>query len=127
METEIDRPKELPSKTYKVRLPTMKEAYYITISDMLKDNTYHPWEMFVSTKNLVNAGYITALTKLISKLLRSDIPIKEVISELKSVYDPEGGFFYEGEQVYSFSCVLGKLLERHIDDTDKYKENDNVK
>ena len=48
----LDRPEELPGKTYKVRWPESDHAIYITLNDIVQDGRRRPFEIFINSKSL---------------------------------------------------------------------------
>ena len=113
----MDRPDALPSTTYKLRIPTVPDAFYITIVDIPTDSGVRPYEIFINTKNLSEQATITILTRLISGMFRKGIDPLFVVSELRSVFDPEGGFFMNGKHVPSLSSAIALILEEHVKKT----------
>ena len=110
----MDRPSILPSTTYKLRIPTVPDAFYITIVDIPTDNGVRPYEIFINTKNLSQLALITTITRLISGMFRKGIDPYFVIKELKSIFDPDGGFFMNGKHVPSLSSAIASVLEEHV-------------
>ena len=109
-----ERPIELPSTTYKLRVPTIAEAFYITISDMVVDGIIKPRELFINTKNMTDLSWVTTITRLISTLFRTCDDPQVVVDELRAVYDPNGGFFMDGKHVPSVSTAIGNIIAKHV-------------
>lgn len=104
-----DRPNSLPSVTDKIK--TGFGNLYITISYM----DQKPFEVFAT---IGKSGYTTmadveALGRLISLALRSGVPPKEVIAQLKGIGGSEQ-IFTEGGLVQSLPDAVAKVLERHL-------------
>ena len=104
-----DRPITLPSVTDKIK--TGFGNLYVTISFY----NQKPFEVFTS---IGKSGYTTmadaeALGRLISLALRSDVDVKEVISQLKGIGGSEP-IFTEGGLVQSIPDAIAKILERHL-------------
>jgi ribonucleoside-diphosphate reductase alpha chain len=104
-----DRPTTLPSVTDKIK--TGFGNLYVTISFY----NQKPFEVFTS---IGKSGYTTmadaeALGRLISLALRSDVDVKEVISQLKGIGGSEP-IFTEGGLVQSIPDAIAKILERHL-------------
>jgi len=104
-----DRPITLPSVTDKIK--TGFGNLYVTISFY----NQKPFEVFTS---IGKSGYTTmadaeALGRLISLALRSDVDVKEVISQLKGIGGAEP-IFTEGGLVQSIPDAIAKILERHL-------------
>jgi len=104
-----DRPITLPSVTDKIK--TGFGNLYVTISFY----NQKPFEVFTS---IGKSGYTTmadaeALGRLISLALRSDVDVKEVISQLKGIGGSEP-IFTDGGLVQSIPDAIAKILERHL-------------
>ena len=54
------------------------------------------------------------MTRLISAVFRHDPAPKFLVEELKSIYDPNGGYFSEGAYIPSLAAAIGKVIERHL-------------
>lgn len=109
------RPKELEGTTYKIKTPLAADALYVTINDIIEeDGRRHPYELFINTKNLQYFSWIVAMTRLISAVFRHDPAPKFLVEELKSIYDPNGGYFSEGAYIPSLAAAIGKVIERHL-------------
>ena len=109
------RPDELTGTTYKIKTPQSPDAFYITINDLVDENGNHrPYELFINTKNLHHFSWIVAMSRLISAVFRHDPKPKFLVEELKSIYDPNGGFFNHGKYVPSLAAEIGYVLEHHL-------------
>ncbi len=112
----IERPEELRSTTYKLRVPTGPEAFYITISDFTDDlGRVRPYELFINTKNMQDLELITCMTRLISAIFRNCECPCVAIDELHAVYNPEGGFFLDGKHQPSVTSAIGDIIKKHVD------------
>ncbi len=109
------RPDELTGTTYKIKTPQSPDAFYITINDLInEDGSHRPYEIFINTKNLHHFSWIVAMSRLISAVFRHDPKPKFLVEELKSIYDPNGGFFNHGKYVPSLAAEIGYVLEHHL-------------
>jgi len=115
-----ERPEFLPSTSYKIKPPLSEHAMYITISDIvMNEGTEHeerrPFEIFLNSKDMDNYQWITAQMLLISALFRKGGDVTFIIDELKSVKDPNGGYFMKGG-VFMPSLVahIGSIIEKHM-------------
>lgn len=109
------RPPELEGTTYKIKTPMSPDAIYVTINDIIhEDQTRRPYELFINTKNLQHFSWIVAMTRLISAVLRHDPKPCFLVDELKSVYDPNGGYFADGGYVPSIAADIGRIIEKHL-------------
>ena len=113
--SEMDkRPEELSGNTYKIKTPQSPDAFYITINDFQKDGQFRPYELFINTKNLQHFSWIVAMSRLISAVFRNDPRPTFLVDELKSVYDPNGGYFKKGKYIPSMAAEIGYVIEEHL-------------
>ncbi len=108
------RPPVLHGTTYKIKTPVTPNAFYVTINDIEEDGRRRPYELFINTKNLQHFGWIVAMTRLISAVFRRESDPSFLVAELKSIYDPSGGYFRQGEYVPSIPAELGRVIETHL-------------
>ena len=66
----LNRPEELPGKTYKLRWPDSPHAIYITVNDVVRDGRRAPFEVFINSKNMEHYAWTVALTRMISAVFR---------------------------------------------------------
>jgi len=113
--TFVPRPQILEGTTYKIKTPLSTDALYITINDLIKeDGSRRPYELFINTKNLQHFSWIVAMTRLISAVFRHDAAPIFLVQELKSIYDPNGGYFVDGGYVPSLAADIGRIIEKHL-------------
>ncbi len=112
----LQRPEELPGKTYKIKWPESDHAMYITINDVVQDGRRRPFEIFINTKNMENFAWMVALTRMISAVFRRGGDVSFVVEELKAVFDPRGGHWVEGRYVPSLLAAIGDVIEAHMID-----------
>jgi hypothetical protein len=114
-ETLLQRSEVLGGQTYKVKPPTGDHALYITINDIVDDHgKVVPFEIFINSKNMEQFQWIVALTRLISAVFRKGGDVTFLIEELKSVFDPRGGYFLKGKYYPSVVAEIGAVIERHM-------------
>lgn len=120
MHENVTRPEVLLGSTYKIKTPQSEHALYITINDMiLNPGTAHeerrPYEIFINSKNMEHFQWVLALTRLISAVFRKGGDACFLIEEMKSVFDPRGGYFKKGG-VFMPSLVaeIGHAIESHL-------------
>lgn len=116
----LQRPESLMGTTYKVKTPVDDASLYITINDIVLDaGTKHehrrPFEIFINSKNMDKFQWIVGLTRIISAVFRKGGDVAFLVEELRSVFDPNGGYFKKGG-VYMPSMVaeIGHVLEMHL-------------
>jgi len=108
------RPTELEGTTYKIKTPLSPDALYLTINDLVEKNHRRPYELFINTKNLQQLSWIVAMTRLISAVFRKEPDPSFLVEELKSIYDPNGGYFSNGRFVPSLAADIGLVIEQHL-------------
>jgi ribonucleoside-diphosphate reductase alpha chain len=112
----LDRPGELPGKTYKLKWPESDHAIYITINDVIQDGRRRPFEIFINSKNMDHYAWTVALTRMISAVFRRGGDVSFVVEELKAVFDPRGGQWMGGRYVPSLLAAIGNVIENHLID-----------
>ncbi|WP_111496446.1 TSCPD domain-containing protein [Marinobacter bohaiensis] len=120
MNEHIERPDFLLGTTYKIKPPVAEHAMYITINDiLLNEDTDHesrqPYEVFINSKSMEHFQWVIALTRVISAVFRKGGDVTFLVEELRSVYDPNGGYFKKGG-VFMPSLVaeIGAVIEKHM-------------
>lgn len=120
MHERLERPAELLGATYKVKTPLSEHALYITINDILLNRgTEHevrrPFEIFINSKNMDHFQWIVALTRIISAVFRKGGDVTFLVEELRSVFDPRGGYFKKGgKYMPSLVAEIGDVIEDHL-------------
>ena len=137
MHEKVERPEMLLGSTYKISTPLSDHALYVTVNDIvLNPGTEHelrrPFEMFINSKNMDHFQWIVALTRIISAVFRKGGDINFLVEELRSVFDPSGGYFKKGGKFMpSLVAEIGDVLESHLrmigmmkdDDLDENQKN----
>ncbi len=95
----LNRPEELPGRTYKIRWPENEHALYITINDILQDGRVRPFEIFINSKNMEHYAWTVGLTRMISAVFRRG-----------------GDVWMEGRYVPSLLAAIGNVIEKHLVD-----------
>ncbi|MCH7880584.1 MAG: NrdJb [Proteobacteria bacterium] len=120
MHEKLERPPVLNGSTYKIKTPLSEHALYVTITDIvLNPGTEHelrrPFEMFINSKNMDHFQWIVALTRIISAVFRKGGDVTFLVEELRSVFDPQGGYFKKGgKYMPSLVAEIGDALENHL-------------
>lgn len=120
MHEKLERPEVLLGSTYKIKTPLSEHALYVTINDVLLNaGTPHeqrrPFEIFINSKNMEHFQWIVALTRIISAVFRKGGDIIFLVEELRSVFDPRGGYFKTGGRYMpSLVAEIGDAIERHM-------------
>lgn len=116
----LERPEMLLGSTYKVKTPLSEHALYVTINDIiLNAGTDHeirrPFEVFINSKNMDHFQWIVALTRIISAVFRKGGDVTFLVEELRSVFDPRGGYFKKGgKYMPSLVAEIGDAIESHM-------------
>ena len=121
MSEHTERPKALSGTTYKTKTPLAEEAFYVTINDIvLNEGTEHetrvPFEIFINSKNMEHFQWIVALTRIISSVFRKGGDVTFLIEELRSVFDPRGGYFQGKRYIPSIVAAIGDVIATHMDE-----------
>ncbi len=120
MHEEIQRPERLEGQTYKIKTPLSEHALYVTVNDViLNEGTEHevrrPFEVFINSKNMDHFQWIVALTRIVSAVFRKGGDCTFLVEELRSVFDPRGGYFKKGGRFMpSLVAEIGDVLEQHL-------------
>ncbi|MBF0462727.1 MAG: TSCPD domain-containing protein [Magnetococcales bacterium] len=115
MQPLMKRPAELQGSTYKIKTPLSEHALYVTINDIVVNGKRRPFEVFINSKNMENFAWIVALTRVISAVFRHAGDATFLVEELRSVFDPRGGYFKPGgKYMPSLVAEIGECLERHM-------------
>jgi ribonucleoside-diphosphate reductase alpha chain len=122
----LDRPGELPGKTYKLQWPESDHAIYITINDVIQDGRRRPFEIFINSKNMDHYAWTVALTRMISAVFRRGGDVSFVVEELKAVFDPRGGQWMGGRYVPSLLAAIGNVIEGHLIDIGFMAAKENI-
>ena len=120
MHEKLQRPEQLLGSTYKIKTPQSEHAVYVTINDILLNpgtayEMRRPYEIFINSKNMDHFQWIVALTRIISAVFRKGGDVTFLVDELRSVFDPRGGYFKKGGK-YKSSLVaeIGDAIECHM-------------
>jgi len=120
MHERLARPEMLFGSTYKIQTPLSEHALYVTINDIiLNPDTPHqsrrPFEIFINSKNMDHFQWIVALTRIISAVFRKGGDINFLVEELRSVFDPSGGYFKRGgKYMPSLVAEIGDVIHSHL-------------
>lgn len=120
MHERVERPEMLVGSTYKIKTPLSEHALYVTINDIiLNEGTEHelrrPFEIFINSKNMDHFQWIVALTRIISAVFRKGGDVTFLVEELRSVFDPRGGYFKKGGKFMpSLVGEIGDVLDSHL-------------
>lgn len=120
MHESVARPEVLTGSTYKVKTPLSDHALYITINDIvLNSGTEYeirrPFEIFINSKAMEHFQWIVALTRITSAVFRKGGDLTFLVEEMRSVFDPKGGYFKKGgKYMPSLVAEIGDVIEFHM-------------
>lgn len=116
----LSRPDKLVGNTYKIKTPVTEHALYITINDVIMNEGTpqehrRPFEIFINSKNMEHFQWIVALTRVMSAVFRKGGDMTFLVEELKSVFEPSGGYFKKGGKfIPSLVAEIGEVVEQHL-------------
>ena len=108
-----ERPMALDGATYKIKMGDA-HAIYVTLTDIETDGKRRPFEVFIATKNPAHMAWTTAMTRMISAIFRRPHDSSFVVEELKAVFDPTGGGWWNGRYWHSTVAAIGEVIEMHM-------------
>jgi regulator of replication initiation timing len=120
MHEKLKRPEYLEGSTYKIKTPHSEHALYVTINDVVLNHgsdheARRPFEIFINSKNMEHYQWISALTLIISAVFRKGGDCTFLVEELRSVFDPKGGYMKRGGRwMPSLVAEIGDVLEQHL-------------
>ncbi len=120
MHEKVARPEMLFGSTYKIKTPLSEHALYVTINDIIlnhgtKHEVRRPFEVFINSKNMDHFQWIVALTRIISAVFRKGGDVTFLVEELRSVFDPSGGYFKKGgKYMPSLVAEIGDVIHCHL-------------
>ena len=120
MHEKLERPDMLLGSTYKIKTPLSEHALYVTINDVIlnrgtKHELRRPFEIFINSKNMDHFQWIVALTRIISAVFRKGGDVTFLVEEMRSVFDPRGGYFKKGgKYMPSLVAEIGDAIECHL-------------
>jgi ribonucleoside-diphosphate reductase alpha chain len=114
----LERPAVLPGATYKIVTPMSDYALYVTINDWEFNGQLRPYELFINSKNMNDFQWVVAFTRIVSAVLRTGGEFLFLVEELKSVVNPNGGYWKKvgnkGVWMPSLVAEIGEVFEEHL-------------
>ncbi len=104
------RATSLEGKTYKIKWPTLDSAFYVIINDM----GGKPFEIFIVSKNTKYLEWTTALTRMISAIMRTHGDISFVYQELQEVNSTHDSAWIGKRYIGSIVAYIGLIIENHV-------------
>ncbi len=110
----IKRPNTLSGITHRVESPLSSHSIYVTVNDIVVEGKRYPYEIFINSKTAEHQQWVTALTLLISFILKNSVSVKldveSILSSLSSVTDPLGGYIKKGKKIPSLVSEIADLV-----------------
>lgn len=113
--TGFQRDLVLDGSTYKLKPPESNHAVYVTINHAVMDGKPRLMEIFVNSKNMEHFAWVVALTRVISAIFRHESRPIFLVEELRSVFDPRGGYWVRGRYIPSLVAEIGDCLQQHME------------
>lgn len=111
----LARPRVVAGRTYKLNPPHAGCAFYVTINDVqLEDGRWRPIEIFINARNAKAYAWTTALTRVLSALMRMPGPFDFILDELGEVADPEGHYFDNKQKYDSIVQHVAATVREHL-------------
>ena len=120
MNESIERPTELSGTTYKIVTPLAEQSLYMVINDIVLNagtpqEQKRPFEIFIHTAAVESQQWVSALTLMISAVMRKGGDLSFIPRKLKSIHDPRGGVLKPGGvYVASLMAEIGLVIEQHF-------------
>lgn len=108
----LKRPDVVDARVYKIKSPFVKFNVYVTLGYIIENGRKRPIEIFINSKDLTHSAQYAVLTRLISAIFRRAGDAHFILEELRSIYDPNGGYFKDGKYIHSFYSEVADVIER---------------
>lgn len=112
----LKRPEVVDARVYKIKSPFVKFNVYVTLGYIMEFGRKRPIEIFINSKDLTHSAQYAVLTRLISAIFRRAGDAQFILEELRSIYDPNGGYFKEGKYIHSFYSEVADVIEKFFRD-----------
>jgi len=87
----------------------------VILNEGTENELRRPFEIFINSKNMDHFQWIVALTRIISAVFRKGGDVTFLVDELRSVFDPRGGYFKKGgKYMPSLVAEIGDAIECHL-------------
>ncbi len=110
------RPDVVEAKVYKLKSGFVKHSVYVTLGFIEEDGGKRPIEILINSKDLTKAPEYSVLTRLISAIFRKSSDPTFILEELKSIYDPNGGYLKHGKYIHSLYAEIADVIEQFFVD-----------
>ena len=112
----------LDGRTYKVQWPSVGENYYVTINNIAGE----PFEVFIQSTSSKYADWTTALSLMISAIMRKGGNIDFIPEELMKVRSADDSGWVEGRFYGSLVALLGATIGKHLSTGDLQRVTEDV-
>jgi len=118
------RPEALSGTTYKLKWPPTDENFYVTIND-IEENGHprRPFEIFIASRSAEHAELLSALTIMLSAIMRRNDDTAFLIDDLKSVRGAQGAWvnrkYYNG-----IVALIANVIRKHVIDLGLIEDDD---
>ena len=108
-EQHLVRPDVLSGQTYKLKWPNAEDNYYVTINDVGSN----PFEMFIQSTSSKYTDWTTALSLMVSAIMRKGGDISFISRELMKVRSADDAGYVEGKFYGSLVALIGDTIGAH--------------
>ena len=108
-EMSLVRPDVLSGQTYKLVWPNLEDSYYVTINNVGEA----PFEMFIQSTSSKYADWATALSLMISAIMRKGGDIDFISRELMKVRSADDAGYVGGKFYGSLVALIGDTIGKH--------------
>jgi ribonucleoside-diphosphate reductase alpha chain len=114
---QVPRPYKLEGRTYKVKPPEAKNAYYLTFTHLNDNGRIRPYELFINTKNPFFEEWTKALGRLVSAVFRNVENPTFLVDELKEIMG-KSGFWSAQRRKYVPSLIaeFGEVMKDYFEE-----------
>lgn len=111
----FERPYSLEGKTYKVRLPENRHAYYLTFTHRREDGKNRPVELFINSKDPLVEEWVKALGRLTSAVFRNVQDPTFLADEFREIMG-KSGFWSSQRRKYVPSLIaeFGEVMRDYF-------------
>lgn len=109
----VKRPESLPGITYKltnVVVNNQPQNVYLTVNEF-DGNVF---EIFVNSKDAQIAELITITTLTVTRMLRNDIKVEDIVKDFFTVSSTTTGHYRKGGYCPSLAARIGETLLAHV-------------
>jgi len=106
------RPNILYGMTHKIKWPAENASYYVTIN---QDDSFQPYEIFIQSTSSKYVDWTTALSLMISAIMRKGGDISFIPEELRKVVSMNDTAWINGKFYGSLVALIGDTIGQHLD------------